>query len=195
MRQEQDRRGARWSVMGTLLVSVLFFGATVPDSPVADAAMRGDVEAVRALLQDGADVNAAQGDGMTALHWAAEAGDLEMVGMLLYAGANLQGVTRLGDYTPLHLASKAGNERVVAGLLEAGADPSAYTTTGEVTPLHFAAVSGSAASVELLLGHGAAVNARESVRGQTPLMLAAGLLRRPIPLFRTAATRLRELHI
>ena len=177
MRQEQDRRGARLSVMGTLLVSVLFFGATPPDSPVADAAMRGDVEAVRALLQDGADVNAAQGDGMTALHWAAEAGDLEMVGMLLYAGANVQGVTRLGDYTPLHLASNAGNERVVAGLLEAGADASAYTTTGEVTPLHFAAASGSAASVEVLLGHGAAVNARESVRGQTPLMLAAGLNR------------------
>ena len=177
MRQEKDRRGARWSVIGTLLVSVLFFGATPPDSPVADAAMRGDIEAVRALLKDGGDVNAAQGDGMTALHWAAEAGDMEMVGMLLYAGANLRGVTRLGDYTPLHLASKAGNERVVAGLLEAGADPSAYTTTGEVTPLHFAAASGSAVSVEVLLGHGAAVNARESVRGQTPLMLAAGLNR------------------
>ena len=174
MRQEQDRRSARWSVMGTLLVSVLFSGATVPASPVADAAMRGDIEAVRALLKDGADVNAAQGDGMTALHWAAEADDVEMVGMLLYAGANLQGVTRLADYTPLHLASKAGNERIVAQLLEAGADPSAHTTTGEVTPLHFAAASGSAASVEVLLDHGAGVNVRESVRGQTPLMLAAG---------------------
>ena len=159
---------------GLLLLSVLFSGATLADSPVADAAMNGDIEAVRALLKDGADVNAAQGDGMTALHWAAEAGDVEMVGILLYAGAHVRGVTRLGDYTPLHLASKAGTHQVVARLLEAGADPSAYTTTGEVTPLHFAAASGSAASVEILLDHGAVVNVRESVLGQTPLMLAAG---------------------
>ena len=111
MRQEQHRSSARWSVMGALLISVLFSGATLPDSAVADAAMKGDIEAVRALLKDGADVNAAQGDGMTALHWAAEAGDMELVGMLLYAGANPQGVTRLGGYTPLHLASKAGRAR------------------------------------------------------------------------------------
>lgn len=181
MRQVEDMRGRRadsrsagWSLMGTLVFGVLLSGATLLDSPVADAAMDGDIEAVRALLTEGADVNAPQGDGMTALHWAAEAGDVEMVGMLLYAGANLQGVTRLGDYTPLHLASKAGKDRVVARLLEAGADPSAYTTTGEVTPLHFAAASGSVATVEALLDHGADVDVTESVRGQTPLMLAAG---------------------
>ncbi len=174
MPQAPERRSARWSVIGTLLVSVLFSGATLLDSPVADAAMNGDIEAVRALLEDGADVNAAQGDGMTALHWAAEVGDMEMVGVLLSAGARVQGVTRLGDYTPLHLASKAGNEGIVGRLLDAGADASAFTTTGEVTPLHFAAASGSAASVEALLDHGAVVNARESVLGQTPLMLAAG---------------------
>ena len=177
MRQERDRCSARWGVTGALLVSLLFSGATLPDSPVADAAMKGDIEAVRALLKDGADVNAAQGDGMTALHWAAEAGDVEMVGMLLYAGAALEGVTRLGDYTPLHLASKAGKEWVVTGLLEAGANPVARTTTGGITPLHFAAVSGSAESIEMLLAHGAAVDAKESVRGQTPLMLAAALNR------------------
>ena len=181
MRQVEDMRGRRadsrsagWSLMGTLVLGVLLSGATLLDSPVADAAMDGDIEAVRALLTEGADVNAPQGDGMTALHWAAEAGDVEMVGMLLYAGANLQGVTRLGDYTPLHLASKAGKDRVVARLLEAGADPSAYTTTGDVTPLHFAAASGSVPTVEALLDHGADVDVTESVRGQSPLMLAAG---------------------
>ena len=181
MRQVEDMRGRRadsrsagWSLMGTLVLGVLLSGATLLDSPVADAAMDGDIGAVRALLTEGADVNAPQGDGMTALHWAAEAGDVEMVGMLLYAGANLQGVTRLGDYTPLHLASKAGKDRVVAQLLEAGADPSAYTTTGDVTPLHFAAASGSTATVEALLDHGADVDVTESVRGQTALMLAAG---------------------
>lgn len=174
MRQEKNKLSRHWSVMGTLLVGVLLCGATLPDSPVADAAMNGNIGAVQDLLQEGADVNLAQGDGMTALHWAAEAGDMEMVGMLLYAGANVQGVTRLGDYTALHLASKAGKEGVVAQLLAAGADPSAYTTTGEVTPLHFAAASGNAATVEVLLDYGAAINAKESVRGQTPLMLAAG---------------------
>ena len=187
MRQVEDMRGRRadtrsagWSLMGTLMFGVLLSGATLLDSPVADAAMDGDIEAVRALLTEGADVNAPQGDGMTALHWAAEAGDVEMVGMLLYAGANLQGVTRLGAYTPLHLASKAGKDRVVARLLEAGADPSAYTTTGDVTPLHFAAASGSVATVEALLDHGAEVDVTESVRGQTPLMLAAGRNRVPV---------------
>ena len=187
MRQVEDMRGRRadtrsagWSLMGTLMFGVLLSGATLLDSPVADAAMDGDIEAVRALLTEGADVNAPQGDGMTALHWAAEAGDVEMVGMLLYAGANLQGVTRLGAYTPLHLASKAGKDRVVARLLEAGADPSAYTTTGDVTPLHFAAASGSVATVKALLDHGAEVDVTESVRGQTPLMLAAGRNRVPV---------------
>ena len=187
MRQVEDMRGRRadsrsagWSLMGTLVLGVLLSGATLLDSPVADAAMDGDIEAVRALLTEGADVNAPQGDGMTALHWAAEAGDVEMVEMLLYAGANLQGVTRLGAYTPLHLASKAGKDRVVARLLEAGADPSAYTTTGDVTPLHFAAASGSVATVEALLDYGAEVDVTESVRGQTPLMLAAGRNRVPV---------------
>ena len=64
--------------------------------------MKGDKDAVRALLKQGADVNAAQGDGMTALHWAARAGDAEMAQMLVYAGANVKATTRLGGYTPLH---------------------------------------------------------------------------------------------
>ncbi len=180
MRQKkvrQVRHRTHWNVVGAVLIGVLLSGAAIVDSPVADAAMAGDIEAVRALLTNGADVNAPQGDGMTALHWAAEAGNVEMVGMLLYAGANVQGVTRLGDYTPLHLASKAGKEGVISQLLEAGADPSAPTSTGDVTPLHFAAASGSAATVDALLDHGADVNVQESVRGQTPLMLAAGLNR------------------
>src|SRR4029078_3630939 len=77
--------------------------AQTTGSPVADAARRGDHEAVKALLKQGADVNAAQSDGMTALHWAAERGDGQMAEMLLYAGANTEAVTRIGLYTPLHL--------------------------------------------------------------------------------------------
>ncbi|MEX2609834.1 MAG: ankyrin repeat domain-containing protein, partial [Gemmatimonadota bacterium] len=83
------RRG--WRGMAVVAASLLLWGAAPPppDAPVADAAMREDVAAVRALLQQGADVNAAQGDGMTALHWAAEHGHADMAGMLLYAGARL----------------------------------------------------------------------------------------------------------
>jgi ankyrin repeat protein len=135
--------------------------------------MKGDRDAVRALLKQGADVSAAKGDGMTALHFAAERGDAAMTEMLVYAGANVAAVTRIGHYTPLHVASRAGNPAVVQALLKAGANVSARTTTSGVTPLHLAAASGSAAVVELLLDHGADADAGESEWGQTPLMFAA----------------------
>ena len=120
--------------------------ATAPeaasDATVADAARLGDAAAVKALLKSGADVNAAQGDGMTALHWAAQKGDAELVGMLLSAGANVRATTRLGGYTPMHLASQAGHARVVAALLAAGAPADVRTATG-ASPLMLAARSGS----------------------------------------------------
>ncbi len=135
--------------------------------------MRRDRQTVRALLQQGADVNAAQGDGMTALHWAANHGDVEMTRMLMYAGARLEVVTRNGNFTPLHLASRAGNAAVVKALLEAGANANAATTTGGSTPLHFAAAQGDPEVIAALLKHGAKVEALESAWEQTPLMWAA----------------------
>ena len=66
---------------------------------VADAAKARDAAAVKALLKQGADVNAAQGDGMTALHWAATNGDAALTQMLLSAGANIRATTRLGGIT------------------------------------------------------------------------------------------------
>ena len=77
---------------------------------VADAAERSSAAAVRGLLKQGADVGAAQPDGMTALHWAALHSDSggSASGMLLHAGANVRATTRLGGYMPLHLASEAG---------------------------------------------------------------------------------------
>ena len=142
-------------------------------TPVADAARAGDVDAVRALLQQGADVNGAHGDGMSALHWAAQRGDRQMAEILVYAGAKVTAVTRIGQYTPLHVASTAGNASLIELLLESGGDVAAPTTTGGVTPLHLAAASGSGEAVATLLDHGADVDALESAWGQTPLIFAA----------------------
>ena len=92
--------------------------------------MRHDTAAVRALVRQGDDVNAAQGDGMTALHWAATHGDAELAEVLLYAGANVRATSRLGRYTPLHVASETGAAAVVRVLLARGADATAATSTG-----------------------------------------------------------------
>ena len=159
--------------IGMLCLAMALSGAAPSDPPLADAARQGDVEAVRSLLRGGADVNGSQGDGMTALHWAAETGQVEIAEILIYAGANVEAVTRLGDYTPVHLASRKGHGSVLEVLLEGGANANAMTTSGGSTALHFAAGSGSAQAVTALLQHGALVNARESSRGQTPLMFAA----------------------
>ncbi len=146
-------------------------------SAVADAAMRGDHAAVRALLQQGADVNAAQGDGMSALHWAADRGDAELTAMLVYAGANPGAVTRIGQHTPLHLAARAGSAAAVTSLLAAGAKVDAVTSPSGATPLHLAASSGVPAVVAALLDAKADPNAREAEWGQTPLIFAAALNR------------------
>ena len=146
-------------------------------SPVADAAMRGDKDAVRNLLKQGADVNGAQGDGMSALHWAAERGDAELADILVFAGANIAAVTRIGQYTPLHLAAKSGSAPVATALLKAGADVNVKSTTSGTTALHLAAASGSAAVVNILADAKADLNATENEAGQTPLIFAAGLNR------------------
>ncbi|MDP1572222.1 MAG: ankyrin repeat domain-containing protein [Vicinamibacterales bacterium] len=162
---------------GTSLIAAVLMaslaGAAQSNAPVADAAMRGDLAAVRTLLQEGADVNASHGDGMSALHWAAERGNAALIEMLVYAGANPHAETRIGQYTPLHLAGRAGQAPAVAALIKAGAKVDATTTTSGVTPLHLAAAAGSAESVRLLAEKGADVNAPESNWGQTPLIFAA----------------------
>jgi len=156
-----------------VLCAVLVLSAAAGSDNLPDAARAGDAEQVRELLRGGADVNAAQGDGMTALHWSAEIGNAEIAEILIYGGANVEAVTRLGDYTPLHLASRKGHAEVVAVLLGGRADPNAATTSGGSTPLHFAASAGSVEGIDALLAAGAAPNVRESSRGQTPLMFAA----------------------
>ena len=143
-----------------------------PAAPVAEAAMRGDGATVRALVASGADVNAAQGDGMTALHWAANRGDSTMAVVLLRAKARLSATTRIGGYTPLHVASQSGAAGVVRALLAAKADARAVTTDG-ATAMHLAAVAGVPGTITALVAAGGDVNATEPAWGQTPLMAAA----------------------
>jgi len=159
-------------VVAALGLSALVKAAAPGATAIADAAMKGDRDAVRALLKQAADVNAAQGDGMTALHWAAMKNDAELAQTLLYAGANARALTRIGGYTPLILAAQRGNAAVIEPLVKGGADVNAKTGNG-TTPLMFAAQSGSVETVNALLEHGADVNAVESTRGLNAAMFAA----------------------
>jgi ankyrin repeat protein len=145
--------------------------AAADGSKVADAAMNGDTATVKMLLTSGEDVNAAQGDGMTALHWAARRGDAALVSMLLAAGANVRAMTRLGGYTPLIMAAELGHTPSIEALIAAGADPKSATASG-VTALMLAAASGQADAVKALIAHGADVNTAEPTRLETALMFA-----------------------
>jgi ankyrin repeat protein len=161
----------KFGIAGVLAVAFAAWLHAAGPAPVADAAMAKDTEAVKALLKQGADVNAAQGDGMTALHWAAREGDLEMTQMLLFAGANVKATTRLGGYTPLMMAAAQGSADVVKALVAGGSDVKAANTMG-TTPLMLAARSGNPQSVTTLVENGAEIEAREKTFGETPLMFA-----------------------
>ena len=162
-------------IAGALLCVLLLPGAAASQTPgLLDAVKEGDAQAVRSLLASGADANAAQGDGLSALHVGAQQGNVELVNLLIAAGAKLEAKTRIGGYTPLHVASQGAHAEVVRALLKANADPTAVTTTTGVTPLHLAAKAfNGEGAVQALLEHGAPIDARESSAGQTALMFAA----------------------
>ena len=160
------------ALMLVMPFSVAHDARSVHSASIAEAAMRGDVAAVRAMMRQGVNVNAAQGDGMTALHWAANRSDAVLAQLLLQAHANVKATTRIGAFTPLHIAAQNGSGGVVRALLRANADVRALTSDG-VTVVHLAAMGGDTAIILSLLKAGADVNAIEPSWGQTPLMLAA----------------------
>jgi ankyrin repeat protein len=147
----------------------IFLLAAGGDLPIVDAARNADADAVRALIKKGADVNTAEGDGATALHWAAYRDDLAIADALLRAGARVNAANDLGA-TPLWAASLNGSASMVRRLLQAGANPNAALLAGE-TPVMVASRSGNADIVAQLIAKGANVNAR-AARGQTALMWA-----------------------
>jgi ankyrin repeat protein len=153
-----------------LLVAATAHGAPAR-APLADATEKMDRAQIRALVKQRVDVNVAQPDGMTPLHWATYHDDLDIAQLLIRAGADVKAMNRYG-VTPLSLACTNGNARLVEVLLKAGADPNATLPGGE-TPLMTAARTGNLAAVKLLINHSANVDAKDDRRGQTALMWAA----------------------
>ncbi|HUE84517.1 MAG TPA: ankyrin repeat domain-containing protein [Vicinamibacterales bacterium] len=148
-----------------IVLTLLLFG-----TPLVEAVKQHDAAAVRDLLEKRADVNAPEGDGATALHWAVYGDDPAVVDLLIGAGAKVNAANDLA-ITPLHLAGANGNAAIITRLLDQGANPNAKSEAG-VTPLMEAARSGSVDAVRALIARGADVNARERGRGQTALMWA-----------------------
>ena len=138
-------------------------------APLVDAAKNADVDALRVLITQRADVNAASADGTTALHWASYRDNGEAADLLIRAGARVDAANDLGA-TPLWIASNNGSAAMVRRLLAAGAHPNVELLLGE-TPLMAASRSGNPDVVTQLIDKGAGVNAR-GARGQTPLMWA-----------------------
>jgi ankyrin repeat protein len=153
------------------LACVLGPGTALAASDLADAAMREDNVAVQRLISSKADVNEAQPDGSTALHWAAYHGDAKLAARLLAAKADPNAKTDTG-ITPMSLACESGNPEIVRALLKAGADANQTLANGE-TPLMMAARTGRVPLLEVLLANGAQIDAKEKLRGTTALMWAA----------------------
>ena len=152
-----------------LLLSAL--PARAATSEVADAAMKGNRDAVRALLRRKADANAPQIDGTTALHWAVRVDDLDMADMLIRAGANASSANREG-VTPMQLAAMNGNAAMLVKLVKAGADPSTPLTEYGHTALMMASRTGKTDAITMLIEGGVKVNAAETWGGTTALMWA-----------------------
>ncbi len=155
------------------LAAVPAAAAAPPETALADAAKRADWTAVRTLLQQEADVDARQGDGSTALHWASYRDNREVAALLIRAGADVDAANDLG-VTALWTACENGSSTMVETLLGAGADPNAPLPFGE-TPLMTAARAGNANVVGQLLAAGAEVDAATEAGAygaQTALMWA-----------------------
>ena len=110
-----------------VLGGTILFAAASADVSLIDAARNADKDAVRTLLQKKVDVNAAEGDGTTALHWASYRDDLDSADLLIRAGANVDAANELG-VTPLWTASQNGSTAMVAKLLAAGANPNPHSS-------------------------------------------------------------------
>lgn len=164
-------RGALHILRAYCILTVAFAAASAADLRLIDAVRSGDQTAVRRLVGQHVDVNATEGDGSSALHFAAYADNLPIADVLIRAGARVDAANDLGS-TPLHLACDNASAAMVDRLLAAKANPNAKLLDGE-TVLMACARTGSAAAVKALLVHGANAKAAEPEHDQTALMWAA----------------------
>jgi uncharacterized protein len=167
----QLTRIARWSVVAVTAAAQLGVADAASRTPLLEAAKRGDVTAIAALVKQPGVVNIAEADGTTALHWATDRDDLEAATLLVKAGANVKATNRYG-VAPLYSAAVSGDAKMIELLLAAGADPETALPEGE-TALMTAARTGKVDAVKVFLAHGANVNARERWKQQSALMWAA----------------------
>ena len=170
------RRALRFTVTLAALAFLVVLGLAPANAapsrvPLIDAVERADVGAVRSLLESGADVNAGEADGTTALLLAVRRDDLTTADILLRAGADPNRANRYG-IVPLSLAAANGSHLMIERLLTSGADAKATSADGE-TVLMTAARTSSVESLQTLLKNGADLSAKERRRGTTALMWAA----------------------
>lgn len=139
---------------------------------IYNAAKEGILVDVKSLIEQGANVNATDNEGKSALYWASEQGHFEIVKLLIKNKANINIATANG-YTPLHLAMMREHYEIAALLIKNGADVNAATANNS-TPLHFAATSesGSPVGIKLLIENNAVVDVADAEYGETPLFRA-----------------------
>ena len=169
----KSRIASRWArtiIAGLGLCLVMTPNVAAAEVPLVEAVKQADATAVRALLDDSVDVNAAEPDGTTALHWAVRLDSLDVADLLIAAGADVTAANAF-DVTPLSLAAINGNPTMIEKLLEAGADANVTVGAGEAVILT-AARTGRADAIRVLVAHGADVNLTQSA-GHTPLMWAS----------------------
>lgn len=150
---------------------ILFGAVNAAAAPIADAAKDRQWDAVRALLDQGADASATQADGATALHWAAFWNHLDTLDRLLAAGARVDAANDYGA-TALWCACANRHGLAVERLVGAGADPNLGLHSGE-SVLMRCVHTGDAAAVRAIVAGGADVRYKEPSAGQTALMWAA----------------------
>jgi ankyrin repeat protein len=171
MSAEVSNRWYKRPSVALAALAAVCFASQPAASDLIDAVRIQDAGMVRALLNDGADPDARQPDGATALHWAVHRENLELATSLIEAGADVDAVNRLGA-SSLYIAAKSGHGELIGLLLEAGANPNIALQMNE-TPVMTASRSGTVAGVNSLIAAGADVNAREDSRRQSALMWAA----------------------
>ena len=153
------------------IAAVVLVGCGKPN--IWDAALRGNLEAVKQHLAAGADVNAKDGGGWTLLLQAVAGGHKEIVELLIDNGADVNGKDKLG-WTPLFYAAFSGRTEVAELLIAEGVDVNAKDNLGT---LRYAASGGQKETVKLLIANGADVYAKGGGNGTTPLDMAIRLRR------------------